>query len=199
MARGNRTGPCKQQQLRSGARKPQIKPCTADISLCPLIFPFQHPLSPVPSPVVLLAESDRVPQPHGGSRSGALRTQPRRPLRALVLLLPVIFWFLVAGSNDRHCCCDMTPQGFWEHQEWEEEEEEGGARWVMVARANTCVLLGGSVSRREYSVSLRLATNPRFNVCLAMSCEGVKSMITKPPACQWCFVLLLWGYGRVKG
>lgn len=113
------------------------------------------------------------------------------------MLLPVIFWFSVAFSNDRHCCCDMTPQGFWEHQEW--EEEEGGAGWVMVARANTCILLGGSVSRREYSVSLRLATNPRFNVCLATSCEGVKSMITKPPACQWCFVLLLWGYGRGKG
>lgn len=125
MAGGNHTGPCKQQQLRSSARKPQIKTCTADISLCPLIFPFQHPLSLVPSPAVCLAESGRVPQPGGGGRSGALRIQPCRQLRALVLLLPIIFWFSVAGSDDRHCCCDKIPQGFWEHRGW--EEEEGGA------------------------------------------------------------------------
>lgn len=119
---GNHTGPCKQQQLRSGARKPQIKPCTAGISLCPLVFPLQLPLSLVPSLTVPSAESGHVPQPGAeGQEWGTADTAlpPTEGLRsnvtcaisrALVLLLPVIFWFSVTGSDNRRCCCDVTPR-----------------------------------------------------------------------------------------
>jgi len=192
--------------LRSGAGKPQIKTCAAGISLCPLISPLESPLSLVPSPAVPWAESGRIPQPSREQERGTARAAPllmegshsnvtRAINGALVLLLPAVLWFSVAGCDDGHGCRDATHQGSWEHRGQEEEEEEG-AGWVVGAQPNTCIFLGSSTSRREDSVSPRLATKPRFNVCLATSCKGVKPAIAKAAACQWRLVMLLWGYGR---
>lgn len=188
--------------LWSSTRKLQIKPCTTGISWCPFVFPLQHPLSLVPkAPWCLGQGPGTYPSPAGGQERGTGGTAPPPTegscsnvtcaiSRALVLLVPVIFWLFLAGADDRRGCCYATPQGSWEHRGQEEEEEEGGAGWVVGTQANTCISLGGSVSRREDLVSRRLVTNPRFNICLAISCKGVKPVITKPVnggLCCCCF------------